>query len=84
MANNIDILGYTTYETQINDTFDMIAYNQYGNEMLAHLIIQENVRHADVLIFEEGVKLKIPVINEIEVTESLPPWRKDDTDEATV
>lgn len=76
MASNIEILDYVTYITNERDTFDLIAYRQYGNELLASLIIQENIRYADTLIFDAGVELQIPVINEQEVDESLPPWRK--------
>ncbi|MCB6992893.1 LysM domain-containing protein [bacterium 210820-DFI.6.37] len=78
---NIEILDYTNYVTQERDTFDLIAYKQYGNELLASLLIQENIRYADVLLFEEGILLKIPVINEAEVDDSLPPWRKGEINE---
>jgi phage tail protein X len=76
MDSNIEILDYVPYTTNERDTFDLIAYRQYGNELLASLIIQENIRYADTLIFDAGVELQIPVINEQEVDESLPPWRK--------
>lgn len=76
MASNIEILDYVTYITNERDTFDLIAYRQYGNELLASLIIQENIRYADTLIFDAGVELQIPVISEQEVDKSLPPWRK--------
>ncbi len=76
MASSIEILDYVPYVTKERDTFDLIAYRQYGNELLASLIVQENVEFADILIFEAGVELWIPVISEQEVDESLPPWRK--------
>lgn len=76
MTDAIEITGYSEYVTAENDTFDLIAYRQYGDEFLASLIIQENSRHADTIIFDSGVKLKIPVINIKEVESSLPPWRQ--------
>lgn len=76
MTDSIEITGYSEYMTTENDTFDLIAYRQYGNEFLASLIIQENLRYADTIIFDSGVKLKIPIIDIKEVENSLPPWRQ--------
>lgn len=76
MTDSIEITGYSEYVTAENDTFDLIAYRKYGNEFLASLIIQENSRYADTIIFDSGIKLKIPVINVKEVENSLPPWRQ--------
>lgn len=81
MADIIEITGYVEYVTAENDTFDLIAYRQYGNEFLASLIIQENSRYADTIIFDSGVKLKLPIINIREVENSLPPWRQGAADD---
>ena len=39
-------------------------------------IIQANLDYADVLIFDAGVTLLVPVIEETDVQESVPPWRQ--------
>ena len=77
MSSKIEIQDYTTYETQENDTFDLIAFRMYGNEFMASLLIQENIRHADTVVFEAGIVLNIPIIDMAEFEESLPPWRQE-------
>lgn len=72
---------YIEYITEENDTFDLIAYKQYGEEFLADRIIKANLRYADTVLFEGGVVLKIPVLTENEVDESLPPWRTENESE---
>jgi len=43
---------------------------------MASLIIQANPDYADTLIFGAGVSLLIPVVENIETPETLPPWRR--------
>lgn len=74
--NNVNILGYEEYLTEQGDTFDLIAWKLYDEEMLASEIIQANLDYADVLIFDAGVTLLVPVIEETDVQESVPPWRQ--------
>ncbi len=62
------------YSTQQNDTFDKIAFDFYGDEMVASHIIAANPEYSDVLIFEHGVLLNLPKIEPIE-TSSLPKWK---------
>lgn len=74
--DNRKITGYIQYFTQEGDTFDSIALQQYDNEMLSSLIIQENIRYCDTLIFEAGVLLYIPMLDTVEAPDTLPPWRR--------
>lgn len=72
----VEILGYEDYITAEGDTFDILAFKYYTNEKLSSYIIQANLNYVDTLIFEQGISLSIPILNMIEVPESLPPWRK--------
>lgn len=68
---------YSIYITKKGDTFDSIAFDFYTEEKLASVIIQANTRYADVLIFDAGVELAIPFVEENEDTPaSLPPWSR--------
>ena len=67
---------YNTYVTIEGDTFDALALAFYNNEKLASTIIQANPDYCDVLIFEAGISLKIPVATTVTPPESLPPWRR--------
>lgn len=66
------------YETREGDTFDSLAKEAYDDECMASLIIEENPDYADVLIFEAGTILFIPVYDTIVNSEYLPPWRQTD------
>lgn len=63
------------YTTRQGDTFDILALDAYSEESRAHLIIQANPDYATVLIFNAGVKLKIPIID-TSAASSLPPWKR--------
>ena len=69
------ILGYEEYTTEDQDTFDMIAWKVYGDEMMASLLIQKNPDHADVLIFDMGVRLVLPIVESAKMQQAVPPWR---------
>lgn len=73
---SIDITGYAEYLTAQGDTFDLLALRNYGEEQLSSIIISENPDYADVLIFEQGILLTIPIIENAETPETLPPWRR--------
>lgn len=66
---------YYEYETLQGDAFDMIALDFYNDEVYAPLIMEANPQFKDILVFDSGVKLKIPVI-ESEISEMLPPWKR--------
>jgi len=57
------------------DTFDMLALDAYNDENKAHIIIQANPQYANVLIFDAGVRLKIPLISQ-DTIDTLPPWKR--------
>lgn len=62
------------YSTKQNDTFDKLALYFYGDEKIASYLIEANSQYADVLVFEEGVKLWLPNLEQIE-TSTLPKWK---------
>lgn len=66
---------YYEYETIQGDTFDMIALDFYNDEAYASTIIQANPEYRNVIIFNAGVMLKIPIIEE-DTPEMLPPWKR--------
>lgn len=73
---SITTTGYKLWTTRFGDTFDALALGFYGDEKLAHLIIEANLDYADVLIFEDSADLLIPVISESSTPDTLPPWRR--------
>ena len=68
------VTGYKDYTTREGDTFDALALEMYGEEMLAHYIAEFNPDYADVA-------LRLPIVEGAETPETLPPWRRDSEDE---
>lgn len=71
------IIGYSEYTTVQGDTFDFIALKAYTDEKMASAVIAANPDYSDVLIFDAGAVLRIPIISGTDTPETLPPWRRD-------
>lgn len=69
-------VGFFEYIAKAGDTWDSIAFRAYGVERMAHHIINANLKYIDVLIFEGGEVLQVPIVDEIETPATLPPWRR--------
>lgn len=67
---------YKEYTTRAGDTFDLLAIAAYDEEKMASYIIQANPLYMGTIVFEAGIKLKIPVLNNTEKPSTLPPWRR--------
>lgn len=69
-------VGFIDYVAQGCDTFDSIALVAYNEERMASVIIEANPDLGDVLIFEGGEAVRIPIVETVETPETLPPWRR--------
>lgn len=76
------VQAYKEYTTREGDTFDALALEMYGEESLAHYIIEFNPDYADVLIFDANVALRLPIVEDVELPDTLPPWRRDTEDDS--
>lgn len=63
----------SSYTTIQGDSWDSIAYLQYGDEMQIHWLIEANPQHRETVIFPAGVVLSIPEIGE-SARAPAPPW----------
>ena len=73
MAN---IVGYKKMITVEGDTFDALALEFYDDEQQASVIIGANLDYCSTLIFGAGVELRIPILEDVALPETLPPWRR--------
>ena len=64
------------YTTRQGDTFDELALQVYDRKKKAHLLIEANPDYADVLTFDAGTVLTIPVNDDTVLPETLAPWRR--------
>ncbi|MER2089510.1 MAG: hypothetical protein ABS920_07220 [Sporosarcina sp.] len=61
------------YKTIQDDTWDLIAYRIWGSEYLFPLLLEVNSKYRDVVFFEGGIELNLPVIDTSEYTPR-PVW----------
>ena len=64
------------YKTKSGDTWDGIANEVYGDEMQADVLIAANRAYGEVFIFDSGVELIVPEIENRIAENNLPPWKK--------
>lgn len=64
------------YYTEARDTWDKIAYDQYGSEKFMQQLILANWGKLDVLVFSDGEEIILPDIPEDELNDT-PVWRSD-------
>lgn len=66
---------YYTYITKDNDRWDLISYKYYKNPHMYESIILANPTVEPTPVLESGIELKIPILEDDEITTNLPPWR---------
>lgn len=64
------------YYTEAGDTWDKIAYEQYGSEKYMEQLILANWDKLDVLVFSEGEEIILPELTDEELDDT-PVWRSD-------
>lgn len=69
-------MDYKTHIATAGEMWDQIALKYYSDEMKASFLLENNQELTDILIFDGGEKVKIPIIQESELITSLPPWRR--------
>lgn len=63
-----------SYITKEGQTWDEIAKEIYGKEILADILMKNNPKQLGIFIFPSGIELNTPDV-EIENREELPSWR---------
>ena len=64
------------YVTSQSDTFDLIAYDLYGDEYRASDIVELNPEYAGMIVFDAGIELRVPVYDDPVDSEHVAPWRR--------
>jgi phage tail protein X len=64
------------YRTKSGDTWDSIAYEQYGDEGKMKALMRANPMYLNYEIFPEGIFLILPEVSNTEVNSQVPPWRR--------
>lgn len=69
-------MDYKIHIATAGEMWDQVALKYYGDEMKASYLLANNQELTNILIFDGGEKVRIPVIEESELITSLPPWRR--------
>lgn len=69
-------MTFKTYIARQGQAWDQIALEMYGTEMKASFLLANNQELTDILIFEGGERVRVPIIESSETLQSLPPWRR--------
>ena len=69
-------MTFKTYIARQGQLWDQIALEMYGTEMKASFLLEHNQELTDILIFEGGETVRIPIIQESELITALAPWRR--------
>lgn len=75
MGGDQALADYFNYTTMHGDTFDMLALDAYNEEHKADVIIKSNPQYSNIIVFDAGVVLKIPIIEQQSLS-TLPPWKR--------
>lgn len=65
---------YLQHITTEGERWDQLAWHYYGDPMAYERLIQANRHVAVTSILPAGILLAIPVIDDTQTTEDLPPW----------
>jgi phage tail protein X len=70
-------MDFTNYITKQGDRWDLIAWKAYGDITKQKDLIELNPDIDIVVIFDEGITLLLPIIEEVNTQDSLlPPWKQ--------
>lgn len=72
----MEIVGYRIHKAKSGETPDLIALEYYSNEFMASYILDANPNYQNVMIYEGGEELVIPVFDTVEDDSTLAPWRQ--------
>lgn len=61
--------------TNQGETWDTISLDYYESPYHIKELIECNHQYSDVLVFDEGVELNIPILEE-ELSNTLAPWKR--------
>jgi phage tail protein X len=64
------------YRCRPGETWDSIAFREYGNSFKASELLAANLKKTNVVVFEGGEVIAIPEIVSASDTAGLPPWRQ--------
>ena len=72
----MEITGYLKHIAKTGETPDILAFKYYNEEFMSSYILEANVKYNNVVVYEGGEELLIPVFDTIEDDSTQPPWKR--------
>lgn len=76
MPSSVTVTGRKAYTCKSGESFDLLSGQAYGQETMAGTIIRENPDMCDVVLFDGGETIGLPLVETVESPDTLPPWRR--------
>ena len=76
MPSSVTVTGRKAYTCKSGESFDLLSGQAYGQETMAGTIIRENPDMCDVVLFDGGETIGLPLVEAVESPDTLPPWRR--------
>lgn len=73
---NVNVTGFADYITVEDDTFDLIAYKLYQEELMRDLLMKYNPDYLSYIFFPAGIKLSVPQVEAVQETRTKAPWAR--------
>ena len=73
----MEITGYLKHIAKTGETPDILAFKYYNEEFMSSYILEANVQCNNIVRYEGGEELLIPVFDTIEDDSTQPPWKRD-------
>jgi phage tail protein X len=65
-----------SYTTIQGDTWDVLAFDIYGSEKMAYLLLRENPQYHNFIYLPAGLTISIPDTPKAKSNFPAPPWIK--------
>ena len=76
MPSSVTVAGHRSYTCRAGESFDLLAGQAYGYETMADVSSAANPDLSDVLLFDGGEVIDLPIVERVESPDTLPPWRR--------
>lgn len=76
MPSTYTVMGYRDRVARYGDAYDLLAGQAYGQETMADAVIAANPDLCDVVLFEGGEGMRLPLVDRVDSPDTLPPWRR--------
>lgn len=72
----MEVTGFIKHIAKAGETPDLLAFKYYNEEFMSSYIIEANVSYNNLVEYDGGEELLIPVFDTLEDDSTQPPWKR--------